>query len=121
MLGIATLMYVAIEESAKSVVTVKQLVASGSAKTNIRLGARVADSKISYQTEPSFKLSFKVRDVESGGETINVVYHGIMPDTLKIGRDVILEGYFDGTSFQAKTLLTQCPSKYEAPKPGESY
>lgn len=118
LIALVVLIYSAVAETAKAVTTVDQLVEEGQAVKNVRLGARVSDEDISYQTDPEFRLSFKVKDVETKGAEIEVVYLGIMPDTLKNGRDVILEGDFDGNSFLANSLLTQCPSKYEVPTPG---
>ena len=123
-LALAFLINSAISNAAKKVMTVSQLVASSDVRNNIRLGARVSDSEIDYQTKPDFRLKFAVRDIHRekgevviGGDELAVVYHGIMPDTLKNGRDVILEGDFDGREFQARSLMTQCPSKYEPPLP----
>jgi cytochrome c-type biogenesis protein CcmE len=65
-------------------------------------------------------VHFLVRDIESAGGSIAVTFLGNMPDTLKPGRDVILQGNFDGEEFHANELLTQCPSKYEPPVPGGS-
>lgn len=120
--ALTVLIYASVAETARAVVTVQELVSAGKAQKKIRLGARVSDAKISYQTEPEFKLSFRVRDpgASENSAEIGVSYLGIMPDTLKNGRDVILEGDFDGNNFYASSLLTQCPSKYEPPKPGAS-
>lgn len=108
----------AVENSAKAVLTVQELVHSPHQRQGIRVGARVTDEEISYQTDPKFLLEFSVQDIAQGGKSLPVRYEGIMPDTLKAGRDVILEGDYDGTSLVAKQLLTQCPSKYEVPLPG---
>lgn len=108
----------AVENSAKAVLTVQELVHSSQQRKGIRVGARVTDEEISYQTDPKFLLEFFVRDIAQGGKSLPVRYEGIMPDTLKAGRDVILEGDYDGTNLVAKQLLTQCPSKYEVPLPG---
>ncbi|MEW6272934.1 MAG: cytochrome c maturation protein CcmE, partial [Thermodesulfobacteriota bacterium] len=43
-----------------------------------------------------------------------VRYNGIRPDMFADGRDVIVEGKVESGVFHAKTLLTTCPSKYEA-------
>ena len=41
-----------------------------------------------------------------------------MPDTLRPGRDVIMEGsYSPNEGFLATSLSTQCPSKYQPPDP----
>lgn len=56
----------------------------------------------------------------TGKDQLRVVYFGVMPPQLKSDRDVILEGDFEqagGGTFTARELLTQCPSKYEPPKP----
>ena len=118
----------AVSQSALPVMTVDQLVHPPSAgqPTNakaIRLGARVADEPIDYKTSdeaPRFRLAFTVRDIVLPESKMPVVYYGIMPDTLKNGRDVILEGSFDGSTFAATDIKTQCPSKYEPPVPGAS-
>lgn len=117
--AISFLVYTAVKESSKKVVTVASLLTETSPKKNIRLGARVADRDIDYSTNPSFLLRFTVRDITIDDKQIPVRYEGIMPDTLKVGRDVILEGEYDGREFHAKSLMTQCPSKYEPPVPGK--
>ena len=115
---IGVLIYSAASNTAKAVVTVDELVAGTTARSKIRLGARVTEDPISYSTKPEFLLSFSVRDIQHPQEKIAAVYHGMMPDTFQAGRDVILEGNFDGKTFAVTSLLTQCPSKYEPPLPG---
>jgi cytochrome c-type biogenesis protein CcmE len=46
--------------------------------------------------------------------TLPVHYNGVLPDMFADGRDVIVEGRLQGGTFHAKSLLTTCPSKYEA-------
>lgn len=114
--SLGVLMWFATSETSKPVVKVEELAGSSETRRNIRLGARVAGDKIDYTTTPEFELRFLVRDpAGDDSKTISVVYHSIKPDTLQIGRDVILEGNYDGTQFVATQLLTQCPSKYEPP------
>lgn len=117
--AIAFLMYTAVSETAKAVVTVDQLVDGRASGPNLRLGGRVSGDTIVYEAEPRPTLKFAVHDIPDGKTTINVIYYGLMPDTLKAGRDVILEGQYHGEIFEASSLLTQCPSKYEVPLPGE--
>lgn len=116
---LAGLIYSAVGASAKKVVTVDELVQEGSSRHRIRLGARLTNDEISYTSEPSREVRFSVRDVTGAGEVIPVVYQGAMPDTLKTGRDVILEGDFTDGIFFASSLMTQCPSKYKPPVPGQ--
>ena len=110
-------MFFATTSQASHVITVNQLVANPTqSKTRIRVGGRVTTDPISYEVEPSFKLSFSVSDPASANGSIPVVYEGIRPDMFAAGRDVLLDGDFRGGTFYAAQLLTQCPSKYEPPK-----
>lgn len=125
-LAVGYLLISAVESSAKAVVTVSQLRREGT-RNGVRLGARVADVPFKYRTEPNFQLAFTVEDpgmgaqaVSKAGDTdralLKAEYLGVKPDTFAVGRDVILEGDFDGEVFRVKTLMTQCPSKYQPPE-----
>jgi cytochrome c-type biogenesis protein CcmE len=51
------------------------------------------------------------------GKSVPVVFHGVIPDMFRAGRDVVIEGKLDGAGiFQADLLMTKCASKYEAGK-----
>lgn len=52
---------------------------------------------------------------------VPVLYQGLRPDMFSAGRDVIIDGEYRDGVVVASTLLTQCPSKYEAPSPEERY
>ncbi|MCB0310177.1 MAG: cytochrome c maturation protein CcmE [Bdellovibrionales bacterium] len=84
----------------------------------VRVGGRVAALPISYEIEPKAKLSFSIHDPTHSEPNVQVIYHGLKPDMFAPGRDVIIDGEFSGGVLHAKTLLTQCPSKYEPPSPG---
>ena len=115
--ALALLMFSAINSTASSVVIVRELKAEGQTRARLRLGARVADETFDYHSQPTPILKFAVHDIGQPQERLSVVYNGLLPDTLKAGRDVILEGSFDGTTFTAASLVTQCPSKYVPPQP----
>ena len=118
--ALSVLIYTAVTSTAMPVVTVNQLVAEGVSRKNIRLGARVAGEKIIYSTQPTLEVKFIVRDISGDlSKRIKVSYQGLMPDTLKVDRDVIMEGSYNEGEFVAKSLITQCPSKYEPPIPGQ--
>ena len=53
-------------------------------------------------------------DVIEEGETLHIVYDGILPDTFKEDMEVLVEGKYqpDGT-FMATNVFTKCASKYE--------
>ena len=119
---VGSLIYVGVRSSAKAVVTVRELISAGSERQKIRLGARVAEGDIRVETEPQRVVKFAVKDIyqqdiNQPNDVVSIVYQGIMPDTLRSGRDVIVEGDYRGGVFYATQLLTQCPSKYEPPKP----
>lgn len=60
-------------------------------------------------------LQCKFALADSLGESIEVRYDGILPDTFKEGMPAVAEGkYRAGDYFEATNVLTKCPSKYEA-------
>ena len=60
------------------------------------------------------KLRFRIIDAASQNTTLSVVYQGPLPDTFKAGRDIVVEGkYTPGGVFEATTIITKCPSKYQ--------
>ncbi len=60
-------------------------------------------------------VTFLLEDKDDAGKTLLVVYKGQVPDTFKAGAEVIVEGGFaaDEHRFEAGTLMTKCPSKYQ--------
>ncbi len=86
----------------------------------IRVGGKVADQEINYQLQPEIILAFNVENTKNPSGSVPVVYKGLKPDMFAPGRDVIIDGDFEGGVFKATKLLTQCPSKYEPPVPGST-
>jgi len=86
----------------------------------IRVAGRVSADTISYQLAPEMKLAFRIEDPEHPTGTVPVVYRGLKPDMFAPGRDVIIDGAYTDGVLVASKLLTQCPSKYEPPKPNEA-
>ncbi|WP_027186671.1 cytochrome c maturation protein CcmE [Desulfovibrio cuneatus] len=60
-------------------------------------------------------VTFFLADSADTSRVIRVVYKGMVPDTFKAGAEVFVEGSIDhaNTSFNASTLVTKCPSKYQ--------
>lgn len=88
----------------------------------VRVVGRVAAEPIDYQVEPEIKLTFSIQDppkqsVEDPAGRLKVIYYGIKPDMFAVGRDVIIDGSIKEGTLLASQLQTQCPSKYEPPKP----
>lgn len=79
--------------------------------TGIRVKGNVVEGTI-QRDKLSLKTDFRITD--DSKKSIPVHYQGVVPDMFKEGIDVVVEGHIapDGV-FQASTLLTSCPSKYE--------
>jgi cytochrome c-type biogenesis protein CcmE len=63
-------------------------------------------------------LRFGLRDIEGDSRTaVRVLYTGSVPDLLKKGRHIVVDGQLRGGVFVADpgSMITKCPSKY-APK-----
>ena len=60
---------------------------------------------------------FTLYDRSTPADKLEVAYDGALPDAFKNepGAEVVAEGDYDGSGlFSADTLITKCPSKYEA-------
>lgn len=79
----------------------------------VRVAGKVTTDPIHWDVQ-SLSLSFSIGD---GTVRIPVSYRGVKPDMFQAGADVIVEGKIgqDGT-LAASTLMTSCPSKYQAEK-----
>lgn len=65
------------------------------------------------KSDTNLRATFALAD--SLGESIEVRFDGILPDTFKEGMPAVAEGKYNaGDYFEATNVLTKCPSKYEA-------
>ncbi len=80
----------------------------------LKVKGTVVNGSIDRNPNDHLSVSFKIEEKTS---SLPVVYKGITPDMFEDGREVVVEGTLgsDGV-FHANTLLTSCPSKYEAEK-----
>jgi cytochrome c-type biogenesis protein CcmE len=61
------------------------------------------------------QIAFTVVD---GKQTLPVTYTGVVPDIFRPGVQVVVEGHYSGHgAFNAQTLLTKCPSKFQSATP----
>ena len=112
--GVGWLIFSGLSENSTYFLDVAEAKAQDRSKLgNIRLFGTVQPASIQEQQEGPGVL-FTLVDQHNQGETMPVAYRGIVPDTFKDGAEVIVEGGLqaDG-SFQAKVLMTKCPSKYQ--------
>ncbi|MBI3089889.1 MAG: cytochrome c maturation protein CcmE [Candidatus Tectomicrobia bacterium] len=135
--AIAYLVYTGARDTMMYYLTVAEVHAKGESLIGqgVRIAGKVQPNSIKRDTQ-GFGVNFlmvdvpaKTNDTESGlvavrqasllrdgaPKTLPVHFAGIVPDMFKDNADVIVEGQVrsDG-SFHAKTLMTQCPSKYES-------
>ena len=77
-----------------------------------RLFGTVAEGDMT-RPDDGLGVRFRLQDAEKPGLAVWVDYKGVVPDTFKPGAEVIVEGGMGQDSFQARTLMTKCPSKYQ--------
>ena len=77
-----------------------------------RLFGTVAEGDMT-RPDNGLGVRFRLQDAEQPGLVVWVDYKGVVPDTFKPGAEVIVEGGMGQESFQARTLMTKCPSKYQ--------
>lgn len=81
-----------------------------------RLFGTVAEQDLAHSADGG-SVRFMLQDKDNPAQFLPVNYTGALPDTFKAGAEVIVEGGASRTTadgeFVAKTLMTQCPSKYE--------
>jgi cytochrome c-type biogenesis protein CcmE len=78
---------------------------------NVRVSGQVVDGSIATDATTG-TVSFQIGDDTA---TLQIVYEGAAPDTLKDEAEAVVEGSMgtDGV-FHADTLFAKCPSKFEA-------
>jgi len=120
--AVAYLIYTGIQETSNYYLTIEEFLPQKEAFANegLRLAGRVQSGSVQWDPKDlqlRFVLGpFKEKD-PAAVQGIAVHYQGILPDMFAEGRDVIVEGRYEkGSTLVAKTLMTSCPSKYEAEK-----
>lgn len=129
--AVATLIYTAARETSAYFLTMEEYAAEAQAHEGkpLRLAGRVSDGSVEWNPR-TLDLAFQIQAIPprpgsdeaaeakpvalTEAPTLTVKYNGILPDMFAEGRDVIVEGHVTNRVFEADTLLTTCPSKYEA-------
>ena len=91
--------------------TVSELMEQGSSiyGENVRVNGQVVPGSVGQEAQGT-TLRFTIAD---GEENLPIIYQGVVPDSFKVGNDVVVEGHLDSDGiFQANTLMAKCPSKY---------
>jgi cytochrome c-type biogenesis protein CcmE len=115
--AVAYLVYAGVRESSVYYLTIDEflLKKEAFAEQGVRVAGRVRAGTVAKTTSSAgTELRFVLGEFERDGG-VPVHYNGILPDMFAEGRDVIVEGKYshDGT-LRAQTIMTSCPSKYEA-------
>jgi len=120
--AVAYLMYTGVRQTAVYYLTIDELLSKKDDLNNegVRVAGRVEPGSVKKKMTPiGEELNFRLADFKTDGTVdgaVAVHFVGVTPDMFKAegGSDVIVEGkYRDGTLY-AQSLLTSCPSKYEA-------
>ncbi len=75
----------------------------------VRVSGNVADDVV----KDGLEIRFTILDMSGKEASLPVVYSGAVPDTFKIGNQVIVEGkYTAGGVFEAESIIVKCGSKY---------
>jgi len=112
-LAISYLGYTGFQGSATYYYTASELIEHESSiyGENVRVNGQVAPGSVEQEAQGTI-LRFTIVDVE-GEESLPVVYQGVVPDTFKVGNEIVIEGHLNSDGiFQANTILTKCPSRY---------
>ena len=112
--AVGYLMYSGLTENSLYFLNVSEALAAPKEKlTAVRLFGTVAERDLT-PLEGAPGVHFRLEDKDNKAQTIIVRYKGAVPDTFKPGAEVIVEGAMEhGDAFNAKTLMTKCPSKYQ--------
>ena len=119
--GVGYLLFSGLSQNSVYFLNVSEALAMPAEKlTQARLFGSVSEKDLAHDPS-SMGVSFFVLDKDDPAQAIRVHYKGAVPDTFKVGVEVILEGSFEPRTrvFEATSLLTKCPSEYEKYEKGQ--
>ena len=110
------LVYANTQSNAVYYMTVSELHTCTTCTTqSVRVAGTVQKGTV-VRNDAKQQISFTISD--SNGQSLPVVYSGVVPDIFAPGIQVVVEGHYTGQGpFQAQTLLAKCPSKFTAATP----
>jgi len=106
------LIYAGIRDTSVYYLTVSEVLAKVPESQNetIRVGGNVSPDSVQWDPK-NLRLLFKIED---GRSSLDVDYRGVVPDSFKPGREVVLEGkYTSEGKLLATRIMPKCASKYE--------
>ena len=76
----------------------------------VRVGGNVSADSVKWD-QKDLRLYFVMSDEKA---SMNIDYRGVIPDSFKPGKEVVIEGIYRGDGkFIATTIMPKCASKYE--------
>jgi cytochrome c-type biogenesis protein CcmE len=99
-------------------VTVAELADRGMSNytSELKVKGNVVKGSIVRDPNDYLEVDFSIEDKEKAGQNLKVHFKGVTPDMFQDDGEVVVEGVIKNGVFHASTLLTSCPSKYEAEK-----
>ena len=110
------LVWTAVDQTKMYMITVSEFLGAGDAYANstVRIAGKVAPGSMKWSAETR-ELEFTVIDMAGQPGEVRVHYTGLLPDMFAEDRNVVVEGpYTTASPFEARAVLTSCPSKYQA-------
>lgn len=108
------LIYTGIRDTMTYYLTVSEVLAQAPTSKNqtLRIGGSISPGSVAWDPK-NLKLQFVIQDNQEDKNGITVDYNGVVPDSFKPGREVIVEGILmDNGMFKANTIMPKCASKY---------
>lgn len=111
--GVGCLLYTGLTRHSVASLNVAEALASSPEQLKAARVSGTVSGEGLERTDDGAGLRFHLKGEDDSRRTLAVRYAGVIPATFKAGSEVIVEGDLgtDGT-FEAKTLMTKCPSKY---------
>jgi cytochrome c-type biogenesis protein CcmE len=110
------LVWSAVDQTKMYMITVSEFLGAGDAYagSTVRIAGKVAPGSMKWDAETR-NLEFTIKDIAGQPGQVRVHYNGLLPDMFAEDRDVVVEGPFSKSDpFEARAVLTSCPSKYQA-------
>lgn len=119
--AVAYLMYTGVSQTAVYYLTIEEFFDKQDelAGEGLRIAGRVQAGSVTRRMTPQGEeFHFRIGDFKpsESDRSLPVYFVGVTPDMFKNegGSDVIVEGKFRDGTLYAQSVLTSCPSKYEA-------
>jgi cytochrome c-type biogenesis protein CcmE len=75
----------------------------------IRVSGNVTDDIV----KDGLSMQFTILDMNDEEVSLPVIYSGAVPDTFKVGNQVVIEGQYKTSGiFEAESIIVKCGSKY---------